>query len=44
MKMKHNLDVIEFAIQIPYFNQDIHPIDRVVKLFGESKIEHASRR
>ena len=42
MKVKHNLDVMEFAIQIPYFNQDIHPIDRVVKLFGESKIEHAA--
>ena len=37
MKIKHHLKVKEFAIKIPYFHQEIHPIDRVAKLFGESE-------
>ena len=41
MKIKHHLKVKEFAIKIPYFHQEIHPIDRVEKLFGESKVEYA---
>jgi len=37
MKINHKLKVKEFAIKIPYFHQEIHPIDRVEKLFGESE-------